>query len=116
SPRTSFRAIGYALVAVAGAMGSSPLARAAEIVLESQVLFAGGEGGYHTYRIPAMALTPDGTLLAFAEARKNSAADHGDIDLVVRRSSDGGLTWSAMEVLLDDGNNTMGQPTPIVDP
>lgn len=87
----------------------------AQLVFEQRDLFIGGQGGYHTYRIPAMAQTPDGTLYAFAEARKNSPGDSGDIDLVMRQSSDGGLTWSPMRLLFDDGNNTMGQPTPIVD-
>lgn len=89
--------------------------RGAELVLDTQVLFTSGEGGYHTYRIPAMAQTPDGTLFAFVEGRKNSASDSGDIDLLMRRSNDGGATWSPVVKLFDDGNNTMGQPTPIVD-
>src|SRR5581483_3190856 len=32
-------------------------------------LFHAGEGGYHTYRIPALLVTPKGTLLAFCEGR-----------------------------------------------
>ncbi len=98
------------------AVMASVNAHGTELVLDTQVLFTSGQGGYHTYRIPAMAQTPDGTLFAFAEARKNSAGDSGDIDLVMRRSTDLGVTWSPMELLMDDGNNTMGQPTPIVDP
>lgn len=89
--------------------------RDAELELDSQDLFIGGEGGYHTYRIPAMIRTPDGVLHAFAEGRKKSHSDRGDIDIVVRRSTDGGVSWSPKEVLLDDGANTMGQPTPILD-
>lgn len=87
----------------------------ADVAIDSQDLFVGGVGGYHTYRIPAMAQTPDGTLYVFAEARKNSSSDHGDIDLVMRKSTDGGATWSATEMLFDDGDHTMGQPTPMVD-
>lgn len=80
-----------------------------------QPLFTSGENGYHTYRIPAVAKTPSGTLLAFAEGRKNSSADHGDIDLLVRRSEDNGQTWAAMQVLQDDGPHIIGNPCPVVD-
>ena len=78
-------------------------------------VFVRGEGGYHTYRIPALLVTANGTLLAFAEARKNSASDAGDIDLVVKRSSDLGRTWSAMQTVWEDGANTIGNPCPVVD-
>jgi sialidase-1 len=53
--------------------------------------------------------------LAFAEARKNSCGDAGDIDLVVKRSSDGGKTWSPMNIIWDDAENTCGNPSPVVD-
>ena len=55
-------------------------------------LFVSGEDGYHTYRIPALIVTRQGSLLAFCEGRKNNRSDHGDIDLLVkeeyRRRSD----------------------------
>jgi sialidase-1 len=79
------------------------------------VVYARGDEGYHTYRIPALLTTPAGTLLAFAEARKNSASDAGDIDLVVKRSRDLGKTWSAMQIIWSDGDNTIGNPCPVVD-
>jgi sialidase-1 len=78
-------------------------------------LFKSGEEGYKCYRIPAIITTNKGTLLAFAEARKNSCGDAGDIDLVVKRSSDGGKTWSPMNVIWDDAENTCGNPSPVVD-
>src|SRR5574341_946872 len=78
-------------------------------------VFTAGESGYHTFRIPAVILTPQGTLLAFAEGRKKGTSDSGDIDLVLRRSTDGGKTWSAIEVVADDGPNTIGNPCPVVD-
>ncbi len=53
----------------------------------SQVdVFVSGTEGYHTFRIPALLVTPDGTLLAICEGRKTSGADHGDVDLVLKRS------------------------------
>jgi sialidase-1 len=82
-------------------------------------LFVSGQGGYHTYRIPAIIQTTNGTLLAFCEARKNSAADTGDIDLVLRRSTNQGLSWEPMTVVQEEGssnnNITIGNPVPVVD-
>ena len=68
-------------------------------------LFKGGEEGYRCFRIPAIVATGKGTLLAFAEGRKNGCGDTGDIDLVVKRSSDGGETWSALK-----GDDTLIEP------
>jgi sialidase-1 len=76
-------------------------------------VFRAGEGGYHTYRIPAMITTPKGTLLAFCEGRLNSASDTGDIDVLLRRSFDGGKTWAAVQKLADMGDDTIGNPTPV---
>lgn len=67
------------------------------------------------YRIPALAVTRKGTLLAFAEGRRDSPADHGNIDAVVKRSEDGGKIWGPEIVVADDGANTMGNPCPVVD-
>jgi hypothetical protein len=78
-------------------------------------IYVAGEGGYHTYRIPALIVTPAGTVLAFAEGRKGGAADSGNIDLVLRRSTDGGASWSAMQVLVDNGPNSASNPCPVVD-
>lgn len=78
-------------------------------------LYKGGEDGYQCFRIPAIVTSSQGTLLAFAEARKNNCGDSGDIDLVVKRSSDNGKTWSKLVVVWDDEANTCGNPAPVVD-
>ena len=78
-------------------------------------VFRAGENGYHTYRIPSIIATRSGTLLAFAEGRRGGAGDAGDIDLLLRRSTDGGATWSPMRVIGDNGPNTFGNPCPVVD-
>jgi len=84
--------------------------------LEGQVdVFLSGQDGYHTYRIPAVIVTPKGTLLAFCEGRKNSSSDTGDIDIVLRRSTDGGKTWGKMQVVADHGPHVIGNPCPVVD-
>ena len=78
-------------------------------------LFVSGETGYSRYRIPALYVTPQRTVLAFCEGRVKPSGLTGDIDLVLRRSTDGGQTWSRLQVVADDGPNTLGNPCPVVD-
>ncbi len=78
-------------------------------------IFRSGEGAYHTYRIPALIATQKGTLLAFCEGRKNGGGDSGDIDILLRRSSDNGKTWGAVQKLADLGEDTIGNPAPVVE-
>ncbi|MHC5002058.1 MAG: sialidase family protein [Planctomycetota bacterium] len=78
-------------------------------------VFVSGSDGYHTFRIPSVIVAPGGDLLAFAEGRKSGRGDSGDIDLVMRRSTDGGRSWSDLRVIRDDGANTCGNPCPVVD-
>lgn len=78
-------------------------------------LFSAGEGGYHTYRIPSIVTTAKGTLLAFCEGRKEGRHDAGNIDIVFKRSTDNGRTWSKAMVIWDDSTNTCGNPCPVVD-
>jgi sialidase-1 len=78
-------------------------------------IYTSGAGGYHTYRIPAIVVTAKGTVLAFAEGRRASAGDAGKIDLIVRRSTDSGDTWSEPQVVWTDGDNTCGNPCPVLD-
>ncbi|MFC4993404.1 exo-alpha-sialidase [Rubritalea tangerina] len=78
-------------------------------------LFACGKEGYKSYRIPALVTTKKGTLLAFCEGRKHHSHDHGDIDIVLKRSSDNGKTWSPLQIVFDNQNHVAGNPVPIVD-
>lgn len=86
---------------------------AAEPVQEP--LFVSGRDGYHTYRIPSVVVTPKGTVLAFCEGRKDGRGDTGDIDLLLKRSTDGGKTWGSTTVVWDDADNVCGNPCPVVD-
>jgi sialidase-1 len=79
-------------------------------------VFVAGEAGYHTFRIPSVIANTRGQLLAFAEARKGGSADSGDIDIVVKRSRDGGRTWSALDVVGDNGSDSFSNPCPVVEP
>ncbi|MFJ6566336.1 exo-alpha-sialidase [Streptomyces sp. NPDC091292] len=82
----------------------------------SSVPFTSGQGGYASYRIPAVVKTGVGTLVAFAEGRVGGAGDTGNIDVVRRRSTDGGCTWGPLGVVVDAGHDTQGNPAPVVDP
>ncbi|MCA9120601.1 MAG: exo-alpha-sialidase [Planctomycetaceae bacterium] len=82
------------------------------------VVFQSGQDGYHTYRIPAIVTTAEGDLIAMCEGRKTSRADHGDVDLVFKRSRDGGQTWGPISLLYEQGGDapiTIGNPCPVLD-
>ncbi len=83
---------------------------------QESVPFQSGVGGYASYRIPAVVQAGSGTLLAFAEGRRGGSSDTGDIDIVLRHSTDGGCTWGPQQVVTDQGTNTIGNPAPVVDP
>ena len=73
------------------------------------------EEKYTCFRIPAIIKLQNGDLLAFAEGRKNGCSDTGDIDVVMKRSSDDGRSWSSLQVIWNDGDNTCGNPAPVID-
>ena len=88
--------------------------------IDHVTVFQSGVDEYVAYRIPAVETAPDGTLLAFAEARKRNLGDPGhegqEIDLVLRRSSDGGVTWSRMQVIEAPGDFwSAANPATVVD-
>lgn len=109
---TSIRAETTDTVSAEEQISSSPAATAQ---LEQVDVFTSGSDGYAIFRIPSIVATNNGTLLAFAEGRVNSGSDTGDIDTVLKRSFDGGKTWGPLQVIWDDGENTCGNPAPVVD-
>ena len=78
-------------------------------------VFTSGKEGHATYRIPAIIQVPNGDLLAFAEGRVKGSADFGDINLVLKRSSDRGKSWSSLQTLVDYDSLQAGNPAPVVD-
>lgn len=61
-----------------------------------------GQDGVHTSRIPGLATSKNGTLMAIYDARYESARDlQGHMDIALNRSFDGGRTWEPMQVVLD---------------
>lgn len=82
---------------------------------ETTIFTNGAE--YPVFRIPAIVRANDGTLLAFCEGRA-STSDSGNIDLVLKRSADNGLTWGPLILVHEEGGNapiTIGNPAPVVD-
>ncbi|MGC4235111.1 MAG: sialidase family protein [Niabella sp.] len=87
-----------------------------ELPTVTSVPFFPGDDGYVSYRIPAMVATKSGAILAFAEGRRNSYEDHGDIDIVMKRSLDNGVSWSKLIIIKDDGTNRCQNPVPVYIP
>ena len=96
-------------------LGCSRVRLSARDGLKIIPVFDAGQDGYHTYRIPAIIVAPERHGAGVCEGRKKSRSDTGDIDLLLKRSTDGGKTWSAQQVLWSDGENTCGNPAPVVD-
>jgi len=71
-------------------------------------VYARGADGYPQTRIPAVVVTPKGTVLAFAEARQ--AGDHSENDIVVKRSLDGGATWQPLQLIAEMGGDSLNDP------
>jgi sialidase-1 len=82
--------------------------------VQRQVLFTGNLFG-SGYRIPALIALPGDIMLAFCESRAETMSDRGDIDIVMRRSVDGGDTWGSVQVLQDRGVHTVHNPCPLFD-
>ena len=56
-------------------------------------LYEAETGGYAHYRVPAIAVSPAGTVMVVVEARASDSGDWGLQDILLRRSFDGGKTW-----------------------
>lgn len=80
-------------------VASSGAASGAEPFFKTAQLFEGDQGGYKLYRIPGIVVTRKGTILAYCEARKFTGGDWDTIDIAMRRSTDGGKTFSAPEII-----------------
>ena len=73
------------------------------------------DDGYFIHRIPALLTTDKGTLLAFCEARSESVSDAAPTDMVLRRSTDDGKTWSRAQVVAHFPGYTVGNAAPVED-
>jgi sialidase-1 len=80
------------------------------------VPFKAGDAGYVIFRIPAIWTAPNKPLLAFCEARRSGRRAAGNIDLVLRRSFDGGQTWQPLQIVADLADDFCGNPCIVDDP
>lgn len=99
------------------------LAPAPALAAEShseRILFDGGGESlngvtYHSFRIPSLVRTTNDTLIAFVEGRADSNEDFGNINLLYKRSTNNGATWSALSEVVGSGLGVWGNPTAVVD-
>lgn len=113
-----------ALILIVALTCFSPALPASGQDFERIKVFSNGDDGYRIFRIPAIIKAANGELLAFCEAR--SGGDLSEIDLVLKRSSDGGQSWQALEVVQESDDFkelfegevpevSIGNPAPVVD-
>ena len=101
------------LISVLIFITTSMSASIAEPLFRKQDVFISGLDNHPIYRIPSLLVTQRGTLLAFCEGR---AGDDGSLtDLVLKRSYDNGLTWSAMQTVLKGHNEAWMNACPVMD-
>ena len=79
------------------------------------VPFKAGDSGYLIFRIPAIWTAPNKPLLAFAEGRVGQRRARGNIDIVLRRSLDGGQTWQPLQIVADLADDFCGNPCIVQD-
>ncbi|TWT84623.1 Sialidase precursor [Planctomycetes bacterium CA13] len=86
--------------------------------ISSQSLFVSGTQDTHTFRIPAIVTATNGDLIAACDARRTGSGDlipQRTIDIVFRRSSDNGKTWTPMEILDQSDDGGCSDPSLLVD-
>jgi sialidase-1 len=100
---------GLALLVLAGFMSNTLYGQTETVVYRS------GSENYKSFRIPAIIKAPNGDLLAFAEGRVNGGSDFGNIQIVLKRSTDGGKHWGALTVAASNDTLQTGNPAPVID-
>lgn len=97
------------------APGARALRQAVTTMEPAVPVFISGRDGYRSFRIPAIVRLPGGDLLAFADGRVDGAADFGDVKIVMKRSHDGGRTWSALKVVASNDSLQADNAAPVLD-
>lgn len=94
---------------------AQPAAKATLSEFPKYTVFCAGDDNVNSYRIPSLLTAKDGSLLVFCEARRVSWQDKSRTDIVVKRSTDNGRTWSVMQDLTQGTIGAYMDPTPILD-
>ncbi len=97
-------------LAMAGVLAGSSFAAEPEF----SDVFVSGHDDYTSIRIPSVVVSKQGTVLAFAEGRA-VASDQAANDIILKRSTDGGKSWGKLQLLQDDGRNSLNNPTAVVE-
>lgn len=114
-PTPSRRGVRLAAVLLL-ALGLRSLTGAAPALLEQVDVFVAGQDGVYEYRIPGIVTSNKGTLIAFCDARMRKEGDPpNDIDMVMKRSVDGGRTWSPLRTLVNNGAGAAADSCGFVD-
>ena len=77
-------------------------------------VFVAGKDSYTSIRIPSVLVAKNGTVLAFAEGRA-AKVDQAENDIILKRSTDGGKTWGVLQVIHEDGANSLNNPTAVME-
>ena len=80
---------------------------------ETTTVFSYDQDSGYGFRIPSLVTSGDGALLAFAE-RRAGLHDHAQNDIVLRRSFDNGKSWLSLQVLVDEGSDSLNDPCAVV--
>lgn len=89
----------------------STISLAAEPKVSQSEVFTAGSQGITLYRIPGIVVTGKGSVLAYCEARRDGRGDWGEIEVHLRRSTDGGQTWSEQRKIAHVARRIEGNPT-----
>ncbi|WP_189356073.1 sialidase family protein [Undibacterium squillarum] len=81
----------------------------------SSTPFPASDANYGCYRIPAIIRMPNGDILAFSEGRPAGCADYGNIQIVMKRSTDAGASWSEQVVVARNASKQAGNAVPLLD-
>lgn len=68
-------------------------------------VFNAGDNNVNSFRIPSLVTSKNGTLIAACEARRTSWRDKSPTDIAVKRSTDGGKTWSSIRFVTDQAKD-----------
>ncbi len=77
-------------------------------------VFVSGQEGFQTFRIPSVLVTKSRMVLAFAEGRK-TRGNQSENKIVLKRNTDGGATWSALQVIADGGKSSLNNPCAVIE-